>query len=307
MPDADGRNYLDPKVLTRISRLEVCARTVVEGTISGLHKSPYNGYSVEFAAHREYVPGDEIKHLDWKVWARADRYYVKQYEEETNLRCTLLLDASRSMRYGGGAGGPTKFDTACTLAASLAYLLQRQQDAVGLVTFDTEVRRNLPPSSHPAHLKLILRELARTEPDSRTDVAEIFHRLAEQITRRGLVVLISDLFLDLDSLARALQHFRHKRHEVVVFQVMHRDELEFPFQDNTLFRGLEIPQEILTEPRALRKSYLEAVDAFLAGVRKRCADAGIDYRLMNTRDPLDAALASYLAFRQKASRVVAKR
>jgi len=304
-----GRQYLDPKVLNRITRLEVRARTVVEGFISGLHKSPYQGYSVEFATHREYVHGDDIKHIDWKVWARADRYYIKQYEEETNLRSTILLDGSRSMRYGEGDrhGRMSKFDYAATVAGSLAYLLQQQQDAVGLVTFDTEVRRSLPPSSHPSHLKLLLHELARTEPDRRTDVSDIFHRLAEQIAKRGLVVLISDLFVDLDALARALQHFRHKRHEVVVFHIMHEDELTFPFEDNTLFRGLEIEREVLTEPRALRRAYLDAVEGFLERVRRLAATSSVDYRLMSTADPLDAALASYLAFRQRTARTILSR
>jgi uncharacterized protein (DUF58 family) len=301
-----GRRFLDPKVLNRIARLEVRARTVVEGFISGLHKSPYQGYSVEFATHREYVPGDEMKHIDWKVWARADRYYVKQYEEETNLRSTLLVDCSRSMRYGEGGrdGRMSKFDYGATVAASLAYLLQQQQDAVGLVTFDTQVRQSLPPSSHPSHLKLLLHELARTEPDRRTDVSDVFHRLAEQLTRRGLVVLISDLLVDLEALRQTLQHFRHKRHEVILFHVMHEDELEFPFQDNTLFRGLEIEREVLTEPRALRRAYLESLEAYLERVRRLAAKGGVDYVLMSTADPLDAALASYLAFRRRTARTV---
>ena len=303
----DGRRFLDPKVLSKITRLELRARSVVEGFISGLHKSPYQGFSVEFASHREYVPGDDIKHIDWKVWARADRFYIKQYEEETNLSSTILLDCSRSMVYGDPRDGMTKFDYGCTVAASLAYLLQQQQDAVGLVTFDVAVRRNLAPSSHPSHLKLLLHELANTQPDDRTDVAEIFHRLAEQISRRGLIVLISDLFVDVDTLTRALQHFRHKRHEVVVFHVMHHDELEFPFQDNVLFRGLEIDRQVLTEPRALRRAYLEAVERFLGRVRKTCANNGIDYMLLSTRQPLDAALASYLAFRQRTARAVLRR
>lgn len=307
MADRDGRNLLDPKVLNRIARLEVRARTIVEGFVSGMHKSPYSGYSVEFATHREYVPGDEIKHIDWKVWARADRYYIKQYEEETNLRSTILVDSSRSMRYGGADGRMSKFDYAATVAASLAYLLQQQQDAVGLVTFDTAVRCNLPASSHPSHLKLLLHELANTKPDEKTDVADIFHNLAEQITRRGLVVLISDLFLDLESLRRSLQHFRHKRHEVAVFHVLHDDELTFPFRDNTLFRGLESPQELLTEPRTLRRSYLEAMERFQANARRVCAESGVDYVLFSTNDPLDAALAGYLAFRQRFSRTILKR
>ncbi len=303
MPPDDGRHLLDPKVLTRITRLDLRARSVVEGFISGNHKSPYHGYSVEFASHREYAPGDEIKHIDWKVWARADRFYVKQYEEETNLSSTFLLDASRSMRYGR-PGTMTKLQYAATVAASLAYLLQQQQDAVGLVTFDTDVRRSLPPSSHPSHLKLLLHELALTEADRGTDVADAFHRLAEQLTRRGLVALISDLFVDVDVLLKALQHFRHRRHETIVFHVMHEDEREFPFDDNTLFRGLESQREVLTEPRALRAAYRAAVERFLGRVRRGCAALGIDYVPLSTADPLDAALASYLAFRRKSARAV---
>jgi uncharacterized protein (DUF58 family) len=299
--------YLDPKVITKISRLDLKARLVVEGFISGQHRSPYHGFSVEFASHREYVPGDETKYIDWKVWARADRFYVKQYEEETNLRTTLLLDCSKSMRYGQAGGGVSKFDYGATAAASLAYLLQQQQDAVGLVAFDTQVRCNLPSSSHPSHLKLLFHELEKLQPDQRTDVAEIFHRLAEEIHRRGLVVLISDLFLDTDTLLEALRHFRHRRHEVVVFHVLHDDELNFPFQDNTLFRGLEIPAELLTEPRALRKSYLEALERFLSKVRRICASCGIDYVQVNTKTPLDAVLSAYLVFRQKTLRASRRR
>jgi len=314
---ADARKYLDPRTLQKISRLELRARLVVEGFITGLHRSPYHGFAVEFAQHRPYVPGDEIKHIDWKVWSKTDRLYVKEYEEETNLASTIILDASKSMRYGEEAGlsgrgdggtsgrpGWSKFDYAATLAASLAYLLQRQQDAAGLITFDRSVRLALPASASPAHFKLLMHELERTEPDAATDVAEVFRGLAEQLRRRGLVVLISDLFIDLETLTEALRHFRHRRHEVVVFQVMHEHELTFPFQDNTMFRGLELDRQLLTEPRALRKAYLEAKDRFIEQVRRRCAAAGIDYTLCSTADPLDAALASYLAARQKTMRSV---
>lgn len=301
-------NYLDPKVLTKISRFDLRARLVVEGFITGLHKSPYHGFSVEFASHREYVPGDEIKHIDWKVWARADRFYIKQYEEETNLKSTILLDASKSMRYGEkDKNRLSKFDYGATVAASLAYLLQQQQDAVGLVTFDRDVRATLPPSSHPAHLKRLLHELQQTEPDEKTDISGIFPRLAEEIRKRGMVVLISDLFVDLDTLLSSLRHFRHRRHEVVVFHVLHEDELSFPFQDNTLFRGLEAGEEILTEPRALRDSYLEALNRFLSQVRKCCATCGIDYVQVSTKDSLDGALSSYLAFRHRTQRASVRR
>ena len=298
-------SYLDSKTLDRIKRLDVRARLVVQGFITGQHRSPYHGFAVEFATHREYAPGDDIRHIDWKVWSKTDRLYIKEYEEETNLKCTILLDASKSMRYGGvngGDGGWSKFDYAATGAASLAYLLQQQQDAVGLVTFNTKVMKNLPASSHPNHLKLMLHELEETQVDDKTDVSQVFPELARQIRRRGMVVLFSDLFLDIPTLAESLKQFRLRRHEVIVFHVMHDDELTFPFQDNTLFRGLEMPVQLHTEPRALRRAYLESVEKFLDEVRKTCATTGVDYVLMNTKEPLDAVLGSYLTFRHKVRR-----
>jgi uncharacterized protein (DUF58 family) len=301
MSTTTGKSYLDPKTLEKIKRLDVRARLVVEGFVTGEHKSPYHGFAVEFAGHREYSPGDDIKHIDWKVWSKTDRYYIKQYEEETNLRCTILVDASRSMGYSA-AGGWSKFDYAATAAASLAYLLQQQQDAVGMITFNTRIVRNLPPSSHPGQLKLMLQELESTRPDDRTDVADVFGELARQIGSRGLVVLVSDLFVPLDELAKAAAQFRLRRHELVVFHVMHDDELTFPFRDNTLFRGLEIDLQLHAEPPALRRAYLEAVERYLAETRRICATAGADYVLLNTKDPLDAALAAYLAFRTRTRR-----
>lgn len=291
--------YLDPKTLDRIKRLDVRARLVVEGFISGQHRSPYHGYAVEFATHREYTPGDDIRHIDWKVWSKTDRHYIKEYEEETNLRCTILLDCSKSMRY---TPPWSKFDYAATGAASLAYLLQQQQDAVGLVAFNNKVQKHLPASSHPNHLKLLMHELENLQVDDQTDVSRVFPELAQQIRRRGMVVLFSDLFTDIPTLSEALRQFRLRRHEVIVFQVMHDDELTFPFEDNTLFRGLEMNVQLHTEPRALRRSYLENVNNFLENVRKTCASAGIDYVLMNTKDPLDAVLGTYLTFRQKVRR-----
>lgn len=302
-------NYLDPKTLDRIKRLDVRARLVVEGFITGQHRSPYHGFAVEFATHREYSPGDDLRHIDWKVWSRSDRLYIKEYEEETNLKCTILLDASKSMKYGAQQhprNGENltwrKFDYAATAAASLAYLLQQQQDAVGLVSFTTKVQKNLPASSHPNHLKLMLHELDQMQPDEKTDVATVFPELARQIRRRGMIVLLSDLFMPIETLNESLKQFRLRRHEVIVFHLMDNDELTFPFEDNTLFRGLEDPIQLHTEPRALKRSYLEAVERFLTGVRKTCASAGVDYVLMNTKDPLDAVLGSYLTFRQKIRR-----
>ena len=308
---ATAHSYLDSKTLDRIKRLDVRARLLVEGFITGQHRSPYHGFAVEFATHREYSPGDDIRHIDWKVWSKTDRLYIKEYEEETNLKCTILVDASKSMRYGGaphpgalpgGEGSWSKFDYAATGAASLAYLLQQQQDAVGLVTFSTKVQKNLPASSHPNHLKLMLYELENTVVDDQTDVAQVFPELARQIRRRGMIVLFSDLFLDIPTLAEALKQFRLRKHEVIVFHVMHDDELTFPFQDNTLFRGLESTVQLHTEPRALKRAYLEAVEKFLEQVRKTCAATGVDYVLMNTKEPLDAVLGSYLTFRHKVRR-----
>lgn len=301
-------NYLDPKTLERVKRLDVRARLVVEGFLTGQHKSPYHGFAVEFAAHREYSPGDDIKHIDWKVWSKTDRLYIKEYEEETNLKCTILLDSSKSMRYGEKAQVPwSKYDYAATAAASLAYLLQQQQDAVGLVTFDTKVERNLPPSAHPSHLKRMLHELELVQPDNKTDVSEVFPELARQIRKRGMIVLISDLFVDLETLAETLRQFRLRRHEVILFHVLHEDELTFPFQDNTLFKGLEVDQQLHAEPRALRRSYLEVMENFLTKVRKLCATAGVDYVLLNTQEPLDATLSSYLTFRQRTRRKITRR
>lgn len=308
MSQVQGPKYLDAKTVDRIKRLDVRARLVVEGFLSGQHQSPYHGFAVEFASHREYSPGDELKHIDWKVWSKTDRLYIKQYEEETNLVCTLIVDASKSMAYGAQGDPPwSKFDYAATAASALAYLLQQQQDKVGLVTFDEKISANLPPSSHPLQLKQFFHQLENTKPSQRTDLGQVFPSLAEQIRRPGLVVLLSDLFLDLPTLREALRQFRLRRHEVVVFHVMHDDELTFPFQDNTLFRGLETTAQLHTEPRALRRSYLDAVERFLAETKRICATTGVDHVLLNTRQPLDAALATYLSFRQRHRRRFARR
>jgi len=305
--DDTPNRYFDPHTLEHIKRLDVRARLVVEGFLAGQHRSPYNGFAVEFASHREYAPGDEIKHIDWKVWSKTDRYYIKQYEEETNLKCTIVLDCSKSMRYGSQTEGWSKFDYAATSAACLAYLLQQQQDAVGLVTFNTKVCGNLPPSSHPSHLKLLMHELEQTKPDELTDVGDVFCGLAQQVRRRSMVVLFSDLFVDLPTLQRSLREFTLRKNEVVVFHVLHNDELTFPFEENTRFRGLEMDHQLHTDPRALRRSYLELIEKYVADVRKLCAASGIDYVLTNTKDSVGAVLASYLASRQRMRRLHVRR
>jgi len=299
--EASGNKYLDSKTLDKIKRLDVRARLVVEGFITGQHRSPYNGFAIEFAAHREYAPGDDLRHIDWKVWSKTDRLYIKEYEEEANLKCPLIVDCSKSMRYGETTGW-SKFDYAATAAASLGYMMQQQQDSVGMVLFSDKIEKNLKASSHPSHLKLLLHELEQAEPANTTDVSDPFLALASQIGKRGMIALFSDLFLDPEELGKALSQFRLRRHEVIVFHVMHHDELEFPFEDNTLFQGMEVAAELHTEPRALRKSYLEAVQRYMKRVKSVCAVAGIDHVLLDTSKPLDSVLSSYLNFRTKSRR-----
>ena len=296
------QQYLDPKVLAKITRLDLQARLVVEGFISGMHRSPFHGFSVEFATHREYSPGDDIKHIDWRVQAKTDRLYIKQYEEETNLKATFIVDASESMHYKRDESAMNKFQYASAVAASLAFLLLQQQDAVGLAIFDEELKTYVPPSANPNQIKTIVHALHVSEQKAKTSLETICHNLAEKISRRGLVCIISDLFTDVDSLLRGLQHFRHYDHEVMVLHIMDQDELTFPFQGNTLFKGLEEMGRLMIEPRALRKGYLEAVERFCADVKRKCVANRIDYKLVSTTDYMDAALLAFLSARAAAVR-----
>jgi uncharacterized protein (DUF58 family) len=298
------QKYLDPRVLGKITRLDLQARLVVEGFISGMHRSPFHGFSVEFASHREYVPGDDLKHLDWKVLGKTDRHYIKQYEEETNLKATFLLDASESMHYGRERNGErmTKYRYAAAVAASLSFLLLQQQDAPGLAIFDDELRTYVPPSANPNQIKVLVHEMDRAELKAKTSIEPICHSLAEKIARRGLVCVISDLFTDLPSLLKGLQHFRHYGHEVMVLHVMDEDELTFPFQGNTLFEGLENAGRLMAQPRALREGYLEAMERFCREVKRTCIAHQMDYQRISTADHLDAALLTFLAARAAAGR-----
>jgi uncharacterized protein (DUF58 family) len=291
----DRQQYLDPLTLAKVRGLELRARLSVEGFLSGMHKSPYHGFSVEFAQHREYVPGDDIKHVDWKVFGRTERYFLKQYEQETNLVCWLLMDISESMRYGSGP--LSKFDYAATVAASLAYLVLHQQDNIGLATFDDQVRTFLRPSSQPSHLKEVVKILNTGPQQEKTHLAPIFHELAERIARRGLIVILSDCFDDVPALQAGLQHLRYKRHEVIVFHVLDAAEMDFPFQEPTLFRGLEQYPELLTDPRSLRRGYLAEVETFVKDLKRGCRDLNIDYVPLRTDTNLGVALSSYLAHR----------
>lgn len=291
----DSKRFLHPEAIKRITRLDLRARHVVEGFLSGLHHSPYYGQSVEFRQHREYTYGDDLRYVDWKVWAKQDRYYVKQFEQDTNLRCTLLCDVSGSMQYGRGA--MNKYEYGCTIAVSLAYLLLRQQDAVGCVAFDEAVRMTVPLRTKRNHLDSIIQALDANNPRDKTDLGVILRAAAESYPRRGLMVLISDLLTDRAALFRGLRLLRSRGHDVMVFHVLDDDELDFPFNGATRFDGLERSEQLRCNPRALREGYLEAVGAFLEEVRRGCSQHNVDYAMLRTSEPLDAALAAYLSNR----------
>jgi len=296
---------LDPEALAKVHRLELVARGAMEGFVSGRHKSPYKGFSVEFAEHRQYVPGDDTKDLDWRVYGKSDRYYIKQYIEETNLRSVILLDASGSMRYTGREAAKhdgrtlSKFEYAQFLAATLTHLMIHQQDAVGLVTFDTKVRRYIPSRARVSHMRAILDELARTSPGEETALAPIFHDIAERAHRRGLIIIISDLFDDAEEILNALHHFRYRKHEVMILHVMAEEELTFPFDRWTLFRDLELDsRRVQLDPRSIRAEYLERVRQFVHRIEFGCGQMDIDYVPMSTRRSFDVVLAHYLANRR---------
>ena len=295
------QKYLDPQTLASLEGLDLQARLVVEGYVAGMHKSPYHGFSVEFAEHREYVPGDDVRHVDWKVWSKTDKFYLKQYEEETNLLLYLLLDTSESMGYAS-AKNLSKLKYAQILAASLAYMVLQQQDSVGLATFDDGVRRFLKPSGQASHLKDVVQVLDATPARSKSDMGGVFHDLAERFRKRGVVAILSDFFDDVPRALAGLKHFRHRRHEVVVFHVLDPAELEFPFRDTTLFKGMEGLPDILTEPHALRRAYQEELGTFLDAMKKGCRMIDIDYVPIRTDQPLDAALTAYLAARADRTR-----
>ena len=297
MAQTRDTRFLDPKTLTKISRLDIIARLVVEGFVTGLHRSPYHGFSVEFAEHREYVPGDDIKHIDWKVFGRSDRFYIKQYEEETNLTATILVDGSESMRYRYHDEGPTKLEYASYVAASLAYLVLRQRDAASLVTFDEAIQTFIPPGSSASHRNLIIDALTQIKPAKRTSLGPVLHSMAERVRRKGLVVIISDFLDEPGPILSGLRHFRHKRHEVIVFHVLDQAERTFPFGSMTRFQGLEALGEVICDPGALRSAYLEELDRFTGELRHGCRQDRIDYVMLDTSTPLDVALTSYLATR----------
>lgn len=294
MPEA-VKSPIDPKIISRVAKLDLRARLVVEGYVSGVHKSPYKGFSVEFAEHREYTPGDDLRYLDWKVFGKTDRYYIKQYEEETNLVCHLVLDTSQSMDFG--TEGVLKSDYAKTIAAALAYLIVGQHDAAGLTTFDEKIRSVLPPGSHGGHLRRLFELLEKGQPGGRTSLGAVLTQISEKLRKRGLVIVISDLVGDVEDILRGLRRLRSHRHDVVVFQVLDPSEIEFPFDQMTLFEGLEEFPDLLADPKALRQTYMEHLTAFRHRLRTGCLAERIDVVEMSTRTPLDVALTSYLAHR----------
>lgn len=303
------RQYLDPHVLARVASLELRARLIVEGLMTGSHRSPYQGVSVEFAQHRPYAIGDDIRHVDWKVLAKTDRVYLKQYQQETNLQLICVVDVSESMAFASNNGqlttdhGPswTKFDHATAIAAALCYLAIQQQDAVGLAVFDNDLRRYLKPSNSPTQWKQIVQELTQQPRVRKTHTGRVLQQLAEKLTHRSLVLILSDFFDDLDDIETAMRLLRFRRHELIVMQILDPAEIKFPFEQVTMFKGLEQAGELLTEPRALREAYLEQLHTATNRLRQTCRSMDVDFEQINTGVPLDAALGNFLA--QRAARM----
>ena len=289
--------YLDPQTVSKLDALELRARLVVEGFIAGLHKSPFHGFSVEFAERRHYIPGDPVKLIDWKHYAKSDRYYIKQYEEETNLKSYLLLDVSKSMGYSSGSAQKSEY--AATLAASLAYLNLKQRDAVGLVTFDEKIRNFVPPSSKSGHLVQLLKEISAQRPSDKTNIAATLHLMADRIKRRGLIILISDLLDDPAKIISGLKHFRHDKHEVIVFHIVDPRERDFAFQDEAIFKDMETGEEITTVPWQIKKAYSESFKEFTSKLSLDCHQSRIDYHILDTSQPFDTALYTFLAKRAR--------
>lgn len=293
----DYRKFLSPQFLSKLSRMEMKARLVVEGFLIGLHRSPYHGFSVEFAEHRQYMPGDPIRDIDWKVYAKTDRYYIKEYEEETNLKAYILLDASASMGYS--SDGVSKLEYGSYLAAALGYLMLKQKDAVGLAIFDEGMRSYLPPRSARSHLHDLLKDLVRVKPSHTTQVSSTFHQMAERIKRRGLVVIISDLFSEPEDILMGLKHFRYQKNEVIVFHILDPMEKSFAYQREAIFVDMETREEVLTQPWQIRGEYQREIRDLVQLYKTHCGESRIEYVSMDTSVPLDYALFAYLQKRKR--------
>ncbi|MEW6194610.1 MAG: DUF58 domain-containing protein [Bacteroidota bacterium] len=294
----DYRKYLDPSIISKLKTLELKARAVVEGFKVGLHRSPYHGFSAEFSEHRPYMQGDSLKDVDWKVFAKSERYYIKQYEEETNLICNILIDSSKSMQFKQN-GEITKLDYAITLAASLAYLMIDQQDAVGLTVYSDKIKNYLTPKANRVYLKTLLTALNNIEPSGLTSTARCLDDIAEKIKKRGLTIIISDFFDDPDSIVTALKHVHHKKNEVIVFQILDPIEKSFGFDRDAIFVDLETEEQLTTQPVQIQKAYQEAMNQYLGKLKNGCLNFGIEYNVIETNQPFDKALLSYFAKRAK--------
>jgi len=294
-PRGNELRFLDPAVIARIGSMELRARTIVEGFLIGLHRSPYKGFSVEFTEYRQYLPGDDLSTIDWKVFARSDRYYVKKFEEETNLEGHLLLDISASMGYASAE--VTKLEYASYLAASLAYLMSRQRDAVGLMAFDDEIATSIPVSARPGHLRTLLAALDRIQLGRRSNVSKPLHKLADALHRRGMVVLMSDLLDEPGEIVRGLRYLRFRGSDVIVFHLLDHAELTFPFDRASRFLDMETEDEVIAVPDVVRAHYLKEVKDLIALYERELRLVGIDYCLVDTSKPLDFALLSYLSAR----------
>ena len=294
---SESLNFLDPTVLAGLANLELRARVAVEGFLSGLHKSPHRGFSVEFNDYRHYLRGDDMRHLDWKLYARSDKFYIKQYEDETNVRCVILLDTSASMDYS--SGGLSKLNYGVTLASALSYFIMRQRDAVGLITFDEQVRDYIPAKCRQPHLMHILRTLSTVESGTKTDVVKPLTDLAASLTKKSIVILITDMLDDEERIINTLQNLRGMGNDIITFQIMDDAELNFPFNEASEFIDMENNESYITSPAAIRKAYLHNLNEFLSYCKKKCQSSGVDYSLLNTAAPLDEALTSYMSKRAK--------
>ncbi len=303
MPDTatDYRKFLDPRTLARIGGLDLRARLVVEGLMTGMHRSPYQGISVEFAQHRQYSPGDDTRHVDWKQYGKTDKIYLKQYLQETNLHLICVVDASESMGYGSVKGDGdatwTKYDHATAIAASLSYMAIQQQDSVGLAIFDQALSRYFKPSNSPGQWKVVVNELQQVPRWNKTNTGKILDQIAEKLNHRSLIVILSDFFDDIGSIQQGLRHLRYKKHELMVFQILDPMEIDFPFEDVTLFKGLEGLGDLLTEPRALREGYMQQLNDFTEQMKKMCRGMHVDFQRFSSGDSLDVALSGFLATR----------
>jgi uncharacterized protein (DUF58 family) len=289
----DYKKYLLPEVISKLANMELRARFVVEGFITGLHRSPFHGFSVEFAEHRQYMPGDEIKYIDWKILARTDKYFIKEFEEETNLKCYILLDKSKSMNYSSGKN-ITKLEYAKYVAASLSYLMIQQKDAAGLITFDETLNTYIPPHATHSYLKQILKELQNLNPGNKTGTAKSLSAIAERIKRRGLIIVLSDLFDNQSDVISTLKHFRYNNHEVIVFQILDPLERSFAFGKDAIFKDMETDEEMTTQPHQIQKAYQMEMKKFIDTYKKECMANHIDYNLIDTSVPFDTVLFNYL-------------